>query len=526
MSPRRLRLAVLVASALLGRGTPAHGQEITRQWFGDYAGQMFGDSIRRVGDVNADGFIDVAISAPLDSTTFTNAGMLRVVSGADGSVLWTWYGDRAYAWLGQLGDPIGDLDGDGFDDVLTSEPRGGALTVGRVFVFSGKDGSTLLQVDGTFSYFVSGRICGTGDIDGDSIPDFAAGDGHVVRLFSGATGNVIRVLQTPRKLGDTFGARLANAGDLDGDLVPDLLVTETDCRWNPTEACDAFSGATGNPIWQSTLGDCYLGSASLFLAWVLRVVGDVNGDGIPDWCTAGSSGDTYSNKPNDGFARCFSGKDGSFLFEVSRPRLIEQPWGADTHFGDAIAPAADTNGDGVPDFAVADDAGFDDPGGSVFVFSGVDGTLLFHVGGNANSVEFGDALEGGFDADGDGRPEFFAGDPKDSTQGADAGAATQFRLRELILDSTPRFIHGNEQYLLLSVNGEPPGNPAGLFLTGVNGVPLFALLQLGTFDSFRRWSQLISIPSGLGGNSVSLLAFAIDANGHLVASNGETITFQ
>jgi len=532
MSNRRMcsrSWASLVASAaVLALASPrARAQEVVRQWFGDYAGQQLGDSIRRVGDVNADGFVDVAISAPLDSTTFTNAGMLRVVSGADGAVLQSWYGDRAYAGLGQIGDPIGDLDGDGFDDVLTSEPRGAALGLGRVFVFSGKDGSTLLQMDGSFSYFLTGRICGIGDIDGDAVPDFAAGDGHAVRLFSGATGSVIRLLQSAGNLGDTFGAALANAGDLDGDLVPDLLVTETGCTFNPSEVCYAFSGATGAGIWQCTLGNCHSGSGYIELGRVLRVVGDVNGDGVPDWCVAGNSRNNSGYSFNNyGTAQCFSGKDGSFLFDLSEPGYIYRPWNADTDFGNAIAPTADTNGDGVPDIAVTDDIGFDNPGGDVFVFSGVDGSPLFHLGGSANSVKFGIGLEGGFDADRDGRLEFFAGDTRDSTHGASAGAATQFRLRELILDATPHFVTSYGRNMLLTLNGEPPGNPAALFLLGVNGTPMFALLQLGTFDSFRRWWQSISIPYGARGNSVSLRAYALDANGHLVASNDETISFQ
>ena len=525
----RSRAALLASAAALALASRyARAQDVVNQWLGDHSGQLLGERLRLVGDVNADGFVDLGIAAPRDAA---GLGMVRVVSGADGSVLWTWYGDPN-SGFGELGDPIGDLDGDGYDDVLASEPEwysGTNFHLGRVFVFSGKDGSTLLQIDGSSSQNLGGKVCGTGDIDGDGVPDFAVGDwyGTQVALISGATGTTIRVLLPPSALPYAFGAVLANGGDIDGDGVPDLLLTEAGCYYNVYESCDAFSGKTGNLIWQNTMGSkwCQGGNGWIYFGFVMRVVGDLNGDGITDWCVGGNSWSS-SSQFNFGYAECYSGKDGSFLFDISEPGWIYRPHGWRTHFGDAVAPTADTNGDGIPDIAVAEDVGFDNPGGDVFVFSGVDGTLLFHLGASVNSDQFGFAIEGGRDVDGDGRLDFFAGDPLDATNGGNAGAVTQFRLRELILDAMPHCVGKNGVYTNLALNGGPPGNLEGLFVVDVNGTPMFSLLQLGTFDPFRRWSQSFALVSAPPGTTVTLRAYALDANGHVVASNDETIAYQ
>ncbi len=72
---------------------------------------------------------------------------------------------------------------------------------------------------------------GCGDMNGDGVPDFAAGNvsslsaaQELVRVFSGATGAVIHEWRGPR-LDSRFGERIASGGlDLDRDGVPDLLV--------------------------------------------------------------------------------------------------------------------------------------------------------------------------------------------------------------------------------------------------------------------------------------------------------------
>ena len=519
-----LVMSSAAAIALLAPTTPA--QEILNQWFGDAPGQQFGGPIAWVGDVNADGYMDIGVAAPYDSTVNPYGGMLRIISGKDGAVLHSFYGDATYAQLGSygLGHPIGDLDRDGYDDVLVNEQYGtGYFSPGRVFVFSGRDGSVLLTLTGNSTQHVSGPICGTGDVDGDGVPDFAATSPGVnyVTVFSGATGAVIRTLKAADPASTYFGHAILNPGDVDGDGVNDLIVVENSCYYPSEMHYYAFSGATGAKIWQ-TQENTYCGITSGRIRTALSpvVIGDINGDGIADW----AMGDNwFSWLYSGGSARCFSGKDGSPLLQVTNPLGSSNRWGSS--FGKAVAAAGDVNGDGVPDLAASDYWLYDDSGGDLFFYSGVDGKMLFHAHGGASATTFGLGLAGGVDTDGDGRLDLFAGDVWDSTNGSHAGAATQIHVEPIVLDALPRSWGAYGGQSRIDVNGGIPGNPLVIFLAGVNGTTLFTAVEFDTFDPSRRSEKYWNVPSGLSGITAQFVAFTLDANSRLQTSNYETMTF-
>jgi hypothetical protein len=131
-------------------------------------------------------------------------------SGADGSALWTWYGDQIYATLG-LGDPIGDLDSDGFEDVLASEPYYAAGTLqhaGRVFVFrEGRLGRCSRSTDDAAQSRRSPRRHGRRRRRRGAGLRRRRQQQTEVTLISGATGTTIRTLKSPRNGGDSFVAR-------------------------------------------------------------------------------------------------------------------------------------------------------------------------------------------------------------------------------------------------------------------------------------------------------------------------------
>ncbi|MGH8059171.1 MAG: FG-GAP-like repeat-containing protein [Candidatus Entotheonellia bacterium] len=152
--------------------------------------------------------------------------------------------------------------------------------------------------------------------------------------------------------------------------------------------------------WEASGEDGMLGHA-------VAGVGDVDGDGVPDVVVTTSSG-----AGGAGSVSVFSGASGQRLWRVAG-ELGEQ-------LGYAVAGIGDVNGDGVPDVVVG--APFTAPGGvawagSVYMFSGVDGRLLWRVDGVESGDQLGYAVAGVGDVDGDGRPEIVVGAPYASRPG-------------------------------------------------------------------------------------------------------------
>src|SRR5690606_28077584 len=112
---------------------------------GDSADDQFGESVSGAGDVNNDGFEDLIVGASFDDNNGSNSGSARVFSGADGSSLYTFDGDSAFDFLGVSVSGAGDVNGDGFDDLIigASFDDNSGSNSGSARVFSGADGAAL-----------------------------------------------------------------------------------------------------------------------------------------------------------------------------------------------------------------------------------------------------------------------------------------------------------------------------------------------------------------------------------------------
>ena len=137
--------------------------------------------------------------------------------------------------------------------------------------------------------------------------------------------------------------------------------------------------------------------------------GDVNGDGVPD-LVVGSPADS-SNGANSGRAWVYSGANGAVLYTFDGdPGDI---------LGFEVSGAGDVNDDGFDDLIVG--AEFDGSNltasGSVRVFSGFDGSVLYNFEGDAGGDRFGHSVSGVGDVNGDGIPDFFAGSVQGGANG-------------------------------------------------------------------------------------------------------------
>jgi hypothetical protein len=202
----------------------------------------FGYTLADMGDVDGDGFPDLAVGAPFQNGRKRAQGQVWLVSGATGQPLWTVTTPipQESTWFGWVLESLRDVDGDGLPDLAVGVPFQKVQKrdqQGRVFLFSGATGQLLWTVTAPISQAYAGfgaALARLRDVNSDSIPDLAVGapgesfanytQGRVW-LFSGADGQLVRTVESPIPQGGAhFGATLAGVRDLDGNGVPDLAV--------------------------------------------------------------------------------------------------------------------------------------------------------------------------------------------------------------------------------------------------------------------------------------------------------------
>ena len=126
------------AEELLAGTNPANPDERPYWWKtfnGDNEEHVFGISVSDAGDVNNDGYADIIIGAIGDNNNGYYSGAARVLSGVDGSVLHTFYGDNAGDYFGHPVSGAGDVNGDGYADIVIAAWNGVDSGSARVLGF-------------------------------------------------------------------------------------------------------------------------------------------------------------------------------------------------------------------------------------------------------------------------------------------------------------------------------------------------------------------------------------------------------
>ncbi len=185
---------------------------IIREWRGESANDQFGWIARNLGDVDGDRLGDVVTSAPTKAIGGAGAGRIYVYSSGTSSLLWTADGQPGDQ-LGLGVESAGDTNHDGTPDVIASAPGGGYAKV-----YSGPDGRVLLTLRGEDRADAFGRhVAGIGDVDRDGYEDVivgapgndAGGDGAGrAYVYSGKDGHALLTL-TGERAQDGFGSAVA-----------------------------------------------------------------------------------------------------------------------------------------------------------------------------------------------------------------------------------------------------------------------------------------------------------------------------
>jgi len=400
----RLLLALLPGALAT---SPALAQTRVYELRGAMPGDSLGFAVDGAGDVDADGYDDLIVGAFGVGTFGAPEGAAFVFSGRDGSQLLRVDGAGPSESCGFSVSGAGDADADGCADVLVGCPFG-ATGTGYALLISGRDGSLLRRFDGEAAGDYFGiSLDGAGDVDADGYDDVVVAahqhdatglNAGKVRVFSGRDGSILHELfgSAPE---EEFGKSCAGAGDVDADGYADLVVGAWFAGAGGSRAGRAcvFSGRDGSVL-HTFDGD----APFINLGRAVAGAGDVDADGYADLVVGAHQDDVGGQ--NAGSARVYSGRDGRQLF-VFR--------GADAWdlFGQSVAGAGDLDGDGYADLAVGanwdDDAGPN--AGTVRAFSGRDGSELFTLTGPAPGAELGFAVAGAGDVNADGTPDLVAG---------------------------------------------------------------------------------------------------------------------
>lgn len=223
---------------------------MARQLFvvtGEQPNDMFGWVADSAGDFNGDGHDDLLVTAPNYGEFDQGSGRAYIYSGADGSLLARISTNVQLSGLGLAASSLGDVDGDGFDDIALGAPTG-ADSPGYVAVIHGRaaaaQGHHELSIADSALFLLGEEsgdafgfsVASAGDFNGDGQRDFVVGapghergvDGNDLALgaayvYSGATGALL-LKMIGSAPGEQFGAIVQLAGDLDGDFKSDILV--------------------------------------------------------------------------------------------------------------------------------------------------------------------------------------------------------------------------------------------------------------------------------------------------------------
>lgn len=328
------------------------------------ASARFGWSVSTAGDVNGDGYSDVIVGAPYHTNGQSLEGSAWLYLGSNTGVEDTPdnsdEGNQAGANFGFSVASAGDVNGDGFADVIVGSP--GMGTGGQAFVWFGHAGG----ISETRDWDASGEsedndygsaVATAGDVNGDGYSDIFVG----APGYNSSRGKVYVYHGSPdgpeesatwekrsNKENSLYGFSVSTAGDVNGDGLADVIVGAPD--WDAGQALEGrvfvYHGST-NGLESAPAWDKQSDQAGARFGWSVSNAGDVNGDGYGDVLVGAPDWDDGQD-----------GEGAAWIYRGSSEGLVAAPYWYKTsdqvgaNFGYSVSDAGDVNGDGFADVMV------------------------------------------------------------------------------------------------------------------------------------------------------------------------------
>lgn len=439
---------------------------ITPGWTGqgDQFQEFFGASVAGAGDVNGDGFNDVIIGAYRFDGGFFDEGRVFVFTGSSTGPspipAWTADGGQTGAWFGYSVASAGDVNGDGYADVIVGARLYDNVQVdeGRAFVYLGSSvglGSVPAwtgEPDQSRASFGS-SVASAGDVNHDGYGDVVVGapdfdsasntdEGRAFLYLGSAAGPSASPawVAGSGRFSSAYGFSVASAGDVNGDGYADVIVGAPlfDNAGFPDEGRvfvygGSAAGLSAEPVWTAD-GN----KTQAQFGYSVAGAGDVTNDGI---------GDVIIGAPFDGSGR-IAVYHGSRTGLASVANFTAKFNKTPADFGASVAGVGDVNGDGISDVAIGAPRAGDQTtpsAGIVRVYygsrSGLGNPPAFGVSETQPNALLGGSVAGAGDVNGDGLADIIAGEvglDNAQVQAASAGGARVFmgfRTRQTALAS-------------------------------------------------------------------------------------------
>ncbi len=372
------------------------------------AGAEFGCSVASAGDVNGDGYSDVIVGAQWYGNDLPSEGRAFVYHGSAAGLAvtaaWTAEGNAPNANFGYSVGTAGDVNDDGYADVIVGAPSfsNGQVEEGRAFVYHGSAAGLATTPAWTAESNQTGAELGTsvataGDVNDDGYADVIVGAIQYTNLQN-AEGQVYVFHGSAAGLGPSpdwiiesnhggahFGWSVATAGDVNADGYSDVIVGAP--RYGALDEGQAFvyhgsaAGLAKSEAW-TTVSDrdnAEFGSS-------VATAGDVNGDGYSDVVVGARRYD--NGHIDEGKAYVYHGSPGGLA--TSAAWTIEGNQTA-ARYGTSVSSAGDVNDDGYSDVIVGAPRYDNDVSneGRIFVYLGSEVGLATSPTWTAESDQFG-----------------------------------------------------------------------------------------------------------------------------------------